>query len=517
MTQQCKYDEQLLDYVYGELSETEARRFAEHLQGCGACAAQVASFGRVRNEFKNRPPVEPAGESLQRMTALLMQAATESAAAASPAATGGGGKILQFRSRGLRRLLVNPAGGVMAVAAAALFWVVFRSQPGSQLGSSSPTSFQALPGTASAPAGAAPAPEVPSPVAPAEKNVAPTEGMTATLGGEPRRPDRPAKDDPGGDFGGLRARGPAKELDTVARRSADEAKPPAVPPQDKREVAQLAPPLAKPTTGVALDAPARSKPAYRAAEQQLEQRSAGPAVVALADQSYGKAKKTAGIESEKAAERPAEQWAQPPPPPPAQAAPVQAAPASPPAREPVRDDEDSVRAGIARTQEQRQQKVVEELANQELGSLGAGPPGAASNDGRYAARYPASSATGKGDSAANNLGRDDSSAPLTAVKEQLRRGQCTEANAALTKLERSAPTLPGLADTRAEWQSTCAAPLLERRLANEAPEAAAPAPARASKRQYASPAPAPPAPPKFPARKAAKPERSNAKAADALR
>ncbi len=176
-----------------------------------------------------------------------------------------------------------------------------------------------------------------------------------------------------------------------------------------------------------------------------------------------------------------------------------------------------MRAGIARTQEQRQQKVVEELANQELGSLGAGPPGAASNDGRYAARYPASSATGKGDSAANNLGRDDSSAPLTAVKEQLRRGQCTEANAALTKLERSAPTLPGLADTRAEWQSTCAAPLLERRLANEAPEAAAPAPARASKRQYASPAPAPPAPPKFPARKAAKPERSNAKAADTAR
>ena len=89
MTQQCKYDEQLLDYVYGELSETEARRFADHLQGCGACAAQVASFGRVRQEFKNRPPIEPAGESLQRMTALLMQAATESAAAGSPAATKG--------------------------------------------------------------------------------------------------------------------------------------------------------------------------------------------------------------------------------------------------------------------------------------------------------------------------------------------------------------------------------------------------------------------------------------------
>ena len=79
------------------------------------------------------------------------------------------------------------------------------------------------------------------------------------------------------------------------------------------------------------------------------------------------------------------------------------------------------------------------------------------------------------------------------------------------------PWLGDQAETRAEWQSSCAAQLLERRLANEAPEAPAPAPARASKLKYASPSPAPPAPLKPPPRKAAKPERSNAKAADALR
>lgn len=553
MTQQCKYDEQLLDYVYGELSETEARRFTEHLHGCGACAAQVASFGRVRQEFKNRPPVEPAGESLQRMTALLMQAATESAAASSPAATGGGGKILQLRSRGLRRLFLHPAGGVMAVAAAALFWVVFRAQPGSQSDISSPTSFQAVPGAASVPVGAAPTPEpaVPSPVDSAEKKAQLAEGTTASPGGASPKLEQSAGDglraagkggerpkaDPADDFGGLRARGPAKELDTVARRSVEENKPQAVPKQ--RELAQLLPPAAKPTPGgaAASAAPARGKPAYRA-DQQFETKSAGPPVVALADQAYGKAKKNAEIEAEPAAERPAEQWAQPPPPPP-----VQAAPASPPAREPARDEDDSVRAGIARTQEQRQQKIVEALANQEFGNLGAGAGAsvAQSNEGRYAARYPASSATGKGDSSANSPGhplaasesaptpaatapaantlirggRDDSASPLTAVKEQLRRGQCTEANAALTKLEQSSPTLPGLADTRAEWQSTCAAQFYERRLANEAPEAAAPA--RASKLKYASPSPAPPAPLKSPPRKAAKPERSNAKAADAVR
>ena len=157
---------------------------AEHLHGCSACAAQVASFGRVRKEFKNRPPIEPAGESLQRMTALLMQAATESAAASSPAATGGGGKILQLRSRGLRRLFLHPAGGVMAVAAAALFWVVFRAQPGSQSDISSPTSFQAVPGSASAPVGAALAPEpaVPHAVAPAEKNAPPGRGHRCLAG-----------------------------------------------------------------------------------------------------------------------------------------------------------------------------------------------------------------------------------------------------------------------------------------------------------------------------------------------
>lgn len=553
MTQQCKYDEQLLDYVYGELSETEARRFAEHLHGCGACAAQVASFGRVRQEFKNRPPVEPAGESLQRMTALLMQAATESAAAGSPAATGGGGKILQLRSRGLRRLLLHPAGGVMAVAAAALFWVVFRAQPGSQSDTFSQTSFQALPGAVSAPVGAAPAPEpaVPTATATAEKNAPLAEGTTAMPGDESPKLEqsagdrllaaskdgaRPTKPDPADDFDGLRARGPAKELATAAPRSIDDNKPQAVPQDKRRELAQLLPPAAKPSPGGAAGsaAPAPSKPAYRA-DEPLGTKSAGAPVVALADQAYGKAKKTAGVELEPAAERPAEHWAQPPPPPPAQAA-----PASPPAREPARDEEESVRAGIARTQEQRQQKVVEALANQELGSLGAGAPVAQSNEGRYAARSSTSSTTGKGDSSANNLahpgaasepaaptptpaasapavntltrgGRDDSASPLTAVREQLRRGQCAEAGAALTKLEQSSPTLPGLTDTRAEWQSTCAAQLFERRLANEAPEAAAPA--RASKLKYASPAPAPQ---KSPPRKAAKPERSNAKAADAL-
>jgi anti-sigma factor RsiW len=557
MTQQCKYDEQLLDYVYGELSETEARRFAEHLQGCSACAAQVASYGRIRTEFKNRPPVEPAGESLQRMTALLMQAAAESAATASPAAAGGGGKLLQFRSRGVRRFLLNPAGGVMAVAAAALFWVVFRAQPGSQSGISSPTAFTAVQEAPSRPAGSAAAPE-PAAVAtaaPGEKN-AEDPSATVTLGGEASKleqrlrgglvatgkggkddkRDSPAGGD-GQDFDGLRARS-RPEPGTFAQPSREEEKPPAVPQDKRREVAQLVPPAAKPATGSAPDSAGsalpKSKVAARAGDQ-LESQSAGPTVVALADQAYGK-KKSANFEAEQAPARPAEQFAQPPPPP--QAAPAPAAPASPPAREPAQDEEDSVRGAIARTQEQRKQKVVEALANQELGSLGAGAgaPTAQSDEGRYAQRAAPSSAPSKAEAPANGLGhplaaseplvpaatvpggnnltrgRDDSASPLAAVKDQLRRGQCAEANAALTRLERSSPELPGLADTRAEWQSSCANPLLERRLANDASEAAAPAPARASKLQYRSPSPA-----KSPPRKAAKPERSNAKAVDSIR
>lgn len=601
MTQQCKYDDQLLDYLYGELAEPERALFAQHLKSCSACAAQVESFGRVRSEYKNRPPIEPAGESMQRMTALLMQAATEQAAAAGQGETvsGGGGKILQFRSRGLRRILFHPAGGVMAVAAAALFWVVFRAQPGAHTGVSGPTTFRTAqeiaiePAEPSAPAGAAKAPATPEAVAaaPADKSApAAAPDSLAEAGGARPGPsgregllaDRKSsrgialdkdsgKDtDQGDDFAGLRAKPrPAKEPDSLHAAAPAEAKPKALAKPEA--LAQLAPGLSsassavaeKPSAGVTLDlrtpaagtaAEGKGTARARGGEAQLGAKNAAGGV--LDQQVFAKsAKKEAGAEAERAADR----WAQPPPPvsapAPVQAAPTAPPPAAAPAREPVRDeDDDSVSGAIARTRDQRQQKVVEALANQELGSLGPGGPAPAqSGDGRYAQHHagvaksdsaagsggrtlpadneeapaPAATPAARASSLSRGLasgGRDEGAAALAAIKEQLRRGQCAEAGAALTRLERSQPALHGLAETRAEWQTTCAAlqvpqlapqaaPPPERRLANDALESpASPAPPRAAKLRIASPSPAPA---KAPARaKAAKP--AERKAADAL-
>ena len=134
MTQKCQHDEQLLDYVYGELSDAERKIFADHLVTCTTCPAQVQSFGNIRQEFQQRPAIEPAGEAMQRMTALLMQAAAAEHGKAAATAADGGGKVLAFRARGLRRILFHPASSVMAVAAAALFWVVFHAPPISRVG-----------------------------------------------------------------------------------------------------------------------------------------------------------------------------------------------------------------------------------------------------------------------------------------------------------------------------------------------------------------------------------------------
>jgi hypothetical protein len=575
MTQQCKHDEQLLDFVYGELSDAERKIFADHLPGCGACSAQVEGFGQVRKEFQQRPPIEPVGESMQRMTALLMQAAAAAAPAGGRTAVASdGGKVLAFRSRGLRRILFHPAGGVMAVAAAALFWVVFRAQPGPQTELPAPSSTSSI----GSPAGSSPTAATTAPVVePVAKNLLPGPGDKAApaeavaQGLNSRGLLAEHQDGKAGvgsgdaDFDGLRGKAQAaKDVSSLGLRSplAEKTAEPLAPSQQVAAVDKpMAPIMAATKTLAPLDsggsfsgsaAGGKGGTRVRAGDAQYRQANSGPAVVALADQAYAKsAKKEAGRESERSPDR----WAQPaaeaaPPPPP------QAAPAAPPAaaRSSVEEEDGSVRRAIARTQEQRKQKVVDELANQELGGLNngapAGAPAAPANEGRYAQNAPSAGSSYKADTGASNYGNragagddvvaqsatpampansmqqgrgvstgnlpDDAESGLSTVKEQLRRGQCSEASALLTKLERSHPATRGLAETRAEWQSACAAPaqqLLERRLHSESPEPAAQAaPYRASKMRMASPAPMPP---KKAAAKAAKPvDRGAAKAAD---
>jgi anti-sigma factor RsiW len=46
--QGCAQQDNLLGFIYGELSEVEARAFQKHLAGCTACGAELADLNNVR-------------------------------------------------------------------------------------------------------------------------------------------------------------------------------------------------------------------------------------------------------------------------------------------------------------------------------------------------------------------------------------------------------------------------------------------------------------------------------------
>jgi len=62
----CKFAEQLVSYLYGELEEVERRKFEEHLQVCEFCADELEAFSKIRfavsqwrqNDFECLPTPE---------------------------------------------------------------------------------------------------------------------------------------------------------------------------------------------------------------------------------------------------------------------------------------------------------------------------------------------------------------------------------------------------------------------------------------------------------------------------
>jgi len=74
--------EQLLDFLYGELPAAARGSFAEHLEGCPACKAEVASFGKTLGLAR----AALAGPLAQEPPARVHLAAIESAKAAAKAA-----------------------------------------------------------------------------------------------------------------------------------------------------------------------------------------------------------------------------------------------------------------------------------------------------------------------------------------------------------------------------------------------------------------------------------------------
>ncbi len=476
MTQPQRNEERLLDYLYGELDADSRAQVDAELDSNPALRQELDGFRRVRTAFGELPKPEQSAESAQRMTALLMQQAAQQAAAAKTAAPteAGGGKLLPFRSRTLRRVFTNPATGIFAAAAAALIWVAVKSQSPT----SEPTAKVATP----------PAADSPTVVAvPVGGSLSPTAGLA---GGEPTTPNNAATVEPkptpqaGGDA-------PGQVWAQLSRSAASDslAKAP--------ELAMRPDPTALPEKPLALRA-SRDK-----AKDSLDGK-----VMAL-NEGYGK-NKGALPKSEvtpRKADRAFDDYRQEAesPAPPAAAAPIAPPAATPAPAAPSADSEGGVRGAIAQTQARRNQRVIEELANQELGAMPApgggaarpssSPPPSATTAPAEAERYAQNDVAEKSAIAedekksgyagnarqreqassgayAQNVGRatsgpaqrvdnsdgDRNNLPLLqAVQEYLRQGRCAEANAALVRVEQSFPATRGLAEARAQWQKSCSA------------------------------------------------------------
>jgi len=475
MTQPQRNEERLLDYLYGELEPDSRAQVEAELESSPTLRQELESHRRVRAAFAELPKPQQATESTQRMTALLMQQAAQQAAAAKPTdpVLAGGGKLLAFRSPTLRRVFTNPATGIFAAAAAALIWVAVKSQ--------SPP-LESAPNVATAPVPSAPTVALVPPAAtPLPGRAAPA---TETVGAAPV-------------VGANGGKGAAAE--------GSDAKP-QVWAQLSRSAASSS--LAQAPAGATRPDPSAPPPAAKPLALRGTRDKAGDSldgkVMALSDGSVtGKAAKPKLEFAKSKADRALDDYRKEAesPPPPATPAPSASTVSAAPAPPPPADGEGGVRAAIAQTQARRNQRVIEELANQELGSMPSGGAGArpsappptagvppqeperyAQNDAveksaivedekknSYATPPRAREQANAGSYAQNNVRSQAGPAQrvdngdgargnlplLQAVQDYLRQGRCAEANAALVRAEQSFPATRGLTEARAQWQKSC--------------------------------------------------------------
>lgn len=595
MTHEPKHDERILDYLYGELSDAERAAFEHRLSEDQELRAEVDALGGVRAAYKKLPPAEQSADSAQRMTALLMQQAAQ--------LHGGGGgtpdrkpdegeigKVLPFgaRGRGLRRVLLHPASGVFAAAAVALCWVVFkeRRQPNFEIAVSDtplPQAGSPAPGPAlmpSAPAApAAPAPATP-PREPAEEYA--KSEQQATLATKPadrsaelerdardqkleapaakgalRKDVAPALDD-SIDSGYASSGGGKKKVSAYAAAE-KRAEPPA--PVKTRSASDdldslgvgggaargpvpVQPPKPEP---VAKEIPAAALAGKKAPApvrgdslnfDGLEQKPASPASqlpkAALAQR-----------EIPPQPTPPAVVTAPPPPP----AAPSGRASATPSAPAP-----EGVSGVIAQTQARRNERVVEELANQELAGTGSMPSGSASAD-TYVGRVLKNNADGESARSSNRArsvdeyaqntapgasaqlqaqlqntdnaprraysqnGADDDAGgvQLAQLVQHIKGGRCPDAYTLLRQLEQGAPATRGLGEARSLYLRTCM-PGQNQNQNQAQPQGTSPTPAlqldqNRGERQMMLEAPAPPPQNAYAPAPSAAPERAAYRAA----
>lgn len=292
----CQQQDLLLDYVYEELSPAQAAALTEHLQGCAQCSRELMGMKGVRGAMAALPPAEMPEDAIARMTAEVMAAATVeasrfAAAAERPlgadvvgggaGADGQGGKLLPLRRRGVMRVLLHPASGVLAAAALALVVIMGNGFQKSMRPATLPPSpvirEDDAPTAALAPSkleaqkpGEGAAPKRPDPLLVTQE---PPEGSAAAPRAEEASPGRYREAELGKDVGVGRSGGQAGKAD-VANLDALRARPVAMDSLRKKSASAALDDslLARP------DAPAsKPSPAKPAPEEWAPKKDAKPA------------------------------------------------------------------------------------------------------------------------------------------------------------------------------------------------------------------------------------------------
>lgn len=440
MSEQCKYDEQVLDYLYGELADAERAEFAGHLASCAACTKEVEALSFVRQKAAALPKPSLSHDAAARMKAQLMEAAL-GAPKGSTVSTGGG-KILAFPSGRVRRFMTHPATALFTVAAAAALLVVFTSSEPKVLVSDTPVpspsvgptvtvpvSKEALSAFADRPAPPAPPTQGPGVAAltakKAESAAQPVVYGNATPDSKPA--DRAGVSRVAGDVVTVVPSAPPPKPIAKSPAFGQAVRSDDVPAEpSKKTLAQTGV-----STGASNAGPrefAQPPPALAEEAEPAENRAQvrGPVVagssVATAPAQERRSGGLVEQQEQQQRERTIQQLeraelAQVPPP---TQAPVQAA-------SPVEAEVQAARAGTGQTRNLRP-RDTETLADEDKATGNAGVPAA---DGNLAGEW------------------------LAQANESIRLRRCDQARETLTKIERRFPSAPGLVEAKLSWQQEC--------------------------------------------------------------
>ncbi|HEX8175414.1 MAG TPA: zf-HC2 domain-containing protein [Pyrinomonadaceae bacterium] len=120
-TTTCAHAEELVTYLYGELSEHEAAQFRRHMEQCGSCKQELTAFGRVREDV-----IEWRNQSLPSFD--FQQAPLYSNAVAAPQKRSALAALRQFFTLAPMWMRAATAAAALVICALLVFTAIHFSE-----------------------------------------------------------------------------------------------------------------------------------------------------------------------------------------------------------------------------------------------------------------------------------------------------------------------------------------------------------------------------------------------------